>query len=282
MLHDSYKVAVPYEYKNPLMGVVQEFNIEFDSRKSALNKLIEFIETYPDTRINIHFPRGVDIATVTALAKMFTNVYFRLDSVDMSKSAELVENGCHFFFNYDICAFNYTVLDYQLTLGVSDIYIADDLWYNLTDVAAYCQNKNVGIRLVLNRIPSTTGDKGTNPKTPLITPEDLEILDQYITTYEFDCGEPANMHRLEEYMKIWFDRGYWHGNIQEINGDLKVPIHNDMLMPSLWHYKSVCDKRCCKRVVSNCRKCEQWWEIAKIFNDKGFIIKEDKKQEFKQ
>lgn len=61
---------------------------------------------------------------------------------------------------------SFRLLEYVASLGVTDVYITDDLCYNLEMVRRACNKYNIRTRLIINRIPSSRPDKGIDPRSP--------------------------------------------------------------------------------------------------------------------
>ena len=51
-------------------------------------------------------------------------------------------------------------------LGVTDVYIADDLCYDLLNVRKACDKLNLSVRWILDVIPSGTVNKNADPRAP--------------------------------------------------------------------------------------------------------------------
>lgn len=81
-------------------------------------------------------------------------------------------------------------LDDCIRLGVSDIYVADDLRYNLKNVKTACNKHNIQVRMVLNRTHTLSRFGGFLSTDPFYCPKDYEALSEYIDIGEFDCGLP--------------------------------------------------------------------------------------------
>jgi hypothetical protein len=267
----TVKIAIPYlhDINFELNDEAKEFNILFYKSKNKLEKLIDFVEAYPETRINIKFPEGLHMSTLIAISKITDNVYVRLKASDINNVKELKENGIKFFFDSDCPAYNYATLDCFIKLGVTDVYLADDLCYNLSDVETYIHDKDVQMRLVLNRVPSTTIDRGFNPCSPIYMPKDFEKLNQYFDVFEFDCGEPYDWAKFDVLYRAWFEKQRWHGQMSEINKDVTRDFHCDAIYPDYTEFKFNCERRCNKRVTNHCRKCEQWLEIGSSLQEKN-------------
>lgn len=272
-------VAIPFKNNFKLNDEAQEFNIKFDPKKNDFNKLIEFVQEYENKRINIEFPAEVDIPTMRALTKVANNVYVRLFPQDFKYIAELRKNDCRFFPDSMAAATNYTTLESFLSLGVSDVYIADDLCYNIEKVYKICQNNNAGIRLVANRIPLTSFNKGEDRKAPIYRPQDYYFLKLYISTFEFDCVDTithaVNWNKLEVLYRVWFQEQKWNGDLREINSDLKFYFPNASVIPDFNDYKMDCGRRCSADVKNSCRKCEQFIDIGCLLDSKNIRIKRE-------
>ena len=83
------KLAIPFKLCNEYNDIAKEFNINFDKNKNSLDKLFEFIEEFSDHRINISFPKGVDVSIAKKETKVGDNVYYRLKPQDALYIKEL-------------------------------------------------------------------------------------------------------------------------------------------------------------------------------------------------
>jgi len=262
------KLAIPFQLNGELNDDVKEFNILFYKSRNSIEDLIEFVQEYEDTRINLEFPEGIHMPTVKSINKVSDNIYIKVAPADILKVVELKENNFKFFFNQDMPVSTYTALDAFFRMGVSDVYIADDLCYNLTEVRQMCESHNVQMRLVLNKIPCTTFDRGVNPKSPIYMPKDFELLDGYFDVFEFECGLPYDWAKFDVLYRAWFINHYWHGQMSEINEDVDQNFHCDAIHPDFTRNKLNCERRCCKRVSNNCRKCEDFLELGEVLKAK--------------
>lgn len=123
----------------------------------------------------------------------------------------------------------YSCLESFINLGVSDVYIADDLCYNLKNVHDICQENNVQMRLILNQVPSMTLDRGINPKAPIFMPKDMDTINPYFDVFEFECGLPYDWAKFDVLYRAWFVNKYWHGQMSEINEDVDMDFHCDAI-----------------------------------------------------
>ena len=152
------------------------------------DKLISFINEYPNKRINIAISDlELPLNHLITLNKIHSQLYIRLNIYQSSWLPQLKENDIKFFFDNSVPVTSFSLLDNMIHLGVTDVYIADDLCYNLEKVSNRCKDSNVQIRLVLNRIPATNPVSFSDIYAPIFTPRFFEELDKYIDVAEFDC-----------------------------------------------------------------------------------------------
>ena len=149
-------VCIPFKNHFKLNDKVDELAIFFDPDKNSFDTLIEFIQEYKDKRINIEYRNGVDVKTASALAKVGNNVCFRLRAEDISKASQLKERGCAFFFDNSMSANCWTMLSWLVEHHqVCDVYVCDDLTYELDKVKEYCAAHGVRVRMAINRAPAS-------------------------------------------------------------------------------------------------------------------------------
>lgn len=186
------------------------------------------------------------------------------------------EKDIKFFFDYYMPAYSFRLLEQMCELGVSDVYIADDLCYSLDKTRTLCNKYGVQIRMILNRIPSLMYAKGSNIRSPWFIPETVDQLAEYVDVAEFDT---TSLTKLKTYYKMWFEKKKWRENVDFINLDLEIPIPNDSLIPNFTIFKMNCGYRCA--YGSPCNKCQQFYEMAQDLHSKGFeyVLPTEKERE---
>lgn len=266
------KISAPFKMYNDKNDYISEFNIRFNKGQNSFEKLIDFIDYYKDRRINIEFTGDFPMGVVSGINKISDNVYVRLTQDNFLAYQELKENNYKFFFDQDYKVYNYASLECFIDMGVSDIYPTDDLLYNIQETKDYCKSKNVNMRLVLNRIPSTIFNRGNTYKSQLYCPQDMDFLDQYFNMFEFDCGDPYDWAKFDVLYRNWFERKGWNGSLEEINDDLRLHYPILSIPSDITFIKSKCGRRCNKREISFCDKCNQYVEIGKSLEDRQIFI----------
>lgn len=269
------KLAIPFHLDYELNDKVSEFNVLFDCNYNRLTKMLEFLETYKDKRVNIQFINYKE-EIVCSICAAKPNTYVRLMSDQIREAENLTKRGVKFFFDKEISAYNVTSLNFLIEQDVTDVYLQDDLWYNLPAVRAYCTEKDVRIRLVLNKIPSSSPNRGTDIKGPIFSPIDMDILEKYVDVFEFDLGDKPNWGLCNVLYRNWFERHKWFGQLREINDEVKIDWPCSSYLPLLLESKIACQRRCDWRIDNKCNKCEQFLDIAKSLDDRNIKIKLEK------
>lgn len=263
-------IAIPFKLKHKLEGKIAEYNIKYKVNRSTLENLFEFLDYEPVHRVNVEFLGDIPM-DIAMSAKYSDKFYVRIMPNQIGSWRELAENNIKFFFDCSASAVcNMEQLKEFIEIGVTDVYLADDLTYMLKEAKNYCAEHGVQTRLIVNNIPLTTPDKGDSPMSPIYRPQDVDTLKTYFDIFEFDYGDKLEWARLDTLIKVYMKDQYWHGNIQELNPDLNIYFPNDCFFSEYSSYRTNCGKRCAKGGV--CRKCEKFYETAMILSKKGLRI----------
>mgnify|MGYP007099010124 CR=1 FL=1 len=272
-------IAIPFALDNAKWNNRKdiEFNIPYDSgRHKELDKFLDFLDEYPDVRINLEFKDEISLHDLSVINKISDNVYVRISIKDVPKVKDMREKGYKFFFDSELPAYNFSLLESFIDMGTTDIYIADDLCYDLDTVKKYLNSVGVNIRLILNKIPMTTPDRGLNEKTVLFRPNDIDYLKQYFDAFEFDCGKPYNFKKLDVLYRVYFIQKEWLGEISEINEDYNIPLHNRTIQDDYDLYRMNCGRKCNHNRI--CNKCKNMYDAANKLYDKNVVRKKNKER----
>lgn len=270
-------LAIPFALNNDeYNNIASEFNIIFKKDRNSLEKLLEFAEAYPNHRINIDMDI-IDTSMLNIVNRAHNKIYVRLSEVShIEQVPALKEKNIRFFFDYKLFPAKSTSdLAYLCSLGVTDVYPADDLLYDTRNLHAILESHNVQARMVLNHLAYTLPDT-QNPRVPWFTPQNVDILDTFIDVAEFDFeNTPQGWNQFEVYYKTWFKRKHWHGNLNEIIPELNFNIPNDSLFSTdLLSYKTQC-LRHCVNAYNHCRRCEQFLELANKFDSINVAVNQE-------
>lgn len=265
----SIRFCPPFRINKVIVGEAMsnadEFLINYNPNKNRQKNLFEFFENYPDQRINLNWLDGLTVEEAALISKVNDKVVHRINAIqDLPKIDGLKEKKLPFYFDKMFPAHNWTQLEGFASIGVTDIFIADDLTFQLSAVRQYCDKYNIRIRTILDRISSSML---LSKKLPIYFPQDIDFMAIYYDVAEL---ETTDDHTIKVLYDIWFNQKKWLGNLQEINPDLPFPFPAYSIPSRYVRYRSNCHQRCLKG--SNCKECEKMQELAYDFAEKGVRI----------
>lgn len=279
----KFNIAAPFLYKNRFNGRIDEFNIEYAPGVNDGNKLMQFLQECDDDgkKVNITFPNGVDADLVWPFVH-FSNMRVRITNPsEFAKLGGLRERGVSFFLDERFRACNWKQLRDQISLGCSQIYIADDLTHCIEKVYNICEDNGVGLRCVLNHVHSTGPYCGTNDTDWFMRPEDMDTVGRMFDVFEFDCSY-ANKNGAYEWSKfdalynVYIKKREYSGNLQEINWQLGFRFENSAYLSSYVN-KTRCGFHCASG--SSCNLCHNMRELADLFFEKGLMVETKRKEQ---
>lgn len=256
------KICAPATYRPGFdLHQLDEIDVEYTDRHKP-EDFLNFCKEFKDKEINVSYSDSnkIDITTLELANVILNNrLYVRLlFNGNMKEAEELSEHGIKYFFDYPIDS--YLKLKWFLeNTDTTDVYITDELIYNLENVSEICQEAGVNIRMVLNRIPSTFMYAGDLPDAPVFIPQDYDVLDKYIDVAEFDCWD-GNKYMWNEFnvlYKRWFKKHSWNYGITFINKDVRINVPTFLLDNNLIDYKLSCNHRCMAYYGAQCARCSQ-------------------------
>lgn len=267
------KIAAPYVENSRWRDIPDEYNLSW-SKNSNEKKLLNFCEIIPNKRINIYTQKDVDfnLEAIKKAKEKNPNIYVRLNISQTDLIEDLINNKIDFYFDTSHPCYNYTILSTLMSMGVSDVYISDDLFYNLKEVKAFLTEKNIQIRIILNRIPSTSPGKGYDLCGTYISPRDMPFLKDLIDVAEFDCGKIFyDWNKFNVLYQAFFEKEEWFGDLRNLNSDLKFyyPVYSTIPNSILWRIR--CRRKCA--LGDSCNHCEKIINIARSLYQEGMTVK---------
>jgi hypothetical protein len=272
-----------FEYTNKLararLQEADEIRIWYDNQATDL---IDFIKEFATKRIILCVPdvdrfiqqKGWSALALIAreapdikLAVCFDNYRHAravLQEFGEEKKEALVQLrkiGIDYF--YACYASNWDELHAFLAIGVSDVYIAEALGFELDAVAKLC-HPEVNIRIYANVAQSCV--EAPALMKFFVRPDDVEMLEPYIDILEM--WGPTD--RQAVYADI-YRQGYWHGDLNEIIIGLHEPINNDTLLPTFGEMRLKCGRKCLKG--HHCDICSRTVSIANKMQQANLIIR---------
>jgi hypothetical protein len=267
-------------YSNKIdMKVFDEISILYDRQDE---QLLDFLEKYKDHHIiltiqSIHiddFIKYQEWKKLNYIQEKFPDYNFSVcfkESCRFEEAPDSLQQAIKElkvpFFTGDVVT-NFDQLHYLLDLGVSQVYLGEDICFDLRRVKHVCDGYYVKLRAFPNVAQSCI--KATPPlKKFFIRPEDVEEYGEIIDVLEFwgPLNRQEILHRI-------YSRGVWFGDLKEIILDLNLSFDSRRIMPGFAQARKVCERKCMKG--RRCDICENIYSISEKLEDKGLIIKHKK------
>lgn len=166
----------------------------------------------------------------------------------------------------------------QCEMGVSDIYIVEELGFRMKDLQYLKEHYGVQIRVYPNIAQSAKNLYIPEMCRFFIRPEDTEIYEPYVDVFEILGGEDNS--RLSVIYEIYYNR-QWLGGLETLILDFKTPVINTGMNPHFAENRLNCGKKC---LIEKCNLCTQIGNLANMFNEVGLevIKKREKPQKTKE
>lgn len=166
-------------------------------------------------------------------------------------------------------------LEWMLGLGVSDVYVINDLGFHMKEVAKKCHMNETNVRIYPNVAQSQKETKEDTIKYFFVRPEDIELYEDYVDVCEFwgPLGKQSVLYDI-------YTDGRWAGDLNSLILNTDFEIANTTVVP----YFGEARVNCCKRCESNkCDICGVVQSFAATLAEKGFgMLKEKNKSAVKR
>ena len=152
---------------------------------------------------------------------------------------------------------DYDTIDGFLSLGVTDIYIGNQLGFDIQEVAKKVHAAGVSVRIYPNICQSSYpySDKLTQF---YVRPEDIPAYENWV-----DVCELISFNKSDETLyKIYAKEKKWWGPLKEIIFGLDSDIDNRYIGPEFAWFRTNCRKRCLRD--GSCKMCKRIEELSHV------------------
>lgn len=259
----------------------EEISIKYD-RQSL--ELLDFLIEHQEQRIILIVENIADFVVAKEWQKLKTikenypsvNIAVCLSKLRAPEEVDTITNEAMNalmevnipFFTGDLIT-TWDELRYFLELNISDIYIAEDLCFDLEEVRKACNKKGVQIRAFPN-VAQCSFRAGAPLKKFFVRPEDSEFYTKYIDVFEFW----GPLEKQDFYYLIYHTKQRWLGDLKDIIFDLNYSLDTKRIIPIFAQSRANCRRDCMRN--GSCRICERLENISHIMKDKEIIIKTKK------
>lgn len=266
------KYCVEYNSKFKYLKEIDELTIIFNRKDSSLPS---FIEKYQDKRINIYIKEITDfiehncLSLIKELFNKYHNIYLKLPNYNVKESQELykqLQNTTIPYF-FDTFIRSWDDLYGYILLNPSDLYIVEELGFNIKDIYDIISPKSINLRIFPN-IAQSTWKNTPALKKFFIRPDDIIYYEPYVSTIEFI----GTYNKNNIYYKVYAKDKKWFGKLNELIIDFNNDtLDNKFLLFSFGEKRVNCNKKCLKG--KSCHICESYENLATALKDKNYIIK---------
>lgn len=249
---------------------VDEYIVEYKSTEAYL---LEFLEANQDKRIILYAKEEINLFLFNELCKKFPNLVIKFENFDRQLIDDIVEYGFPFFYNIHVN--NWDLFLGLVSLGVTDIYVIEDLCFELDKIAEIAHKEGIQLRTFPDVAQSTWSY--TSPlKKFFIRPEDVELYEPYIDIFEFY----GDIKRVPTLLKVYQNDKKWFGRLNEIIIGLADPdLDSRFIIPSFAEKRISCGKACVKG--GKCRICDRIQDLSKTLEKANMYVDYNKKEEEK-
>ena len=273
------KYCINYSNKSHIIDKVDEILIRYDKNK-ILELFTQFIPAHLNQRVIIQLIEENNIDTIVNNLKKIISIYnenkdikfdIQLPFYNQKFIEELKDTNLKYFFK--VAANSWDKFTGLISQNVSDIYITDELAFELDKVAEIAHKNNIKVRIYPN-VAQSRWDKLSDILKFFIRPEDIEIYEPYIDVCEF-YGDKAQ--QIDTYYKIYQDDKKWFGDLQEIIIGLDSKIDSRYIIPRFAEKRIKCGKDCLKG--GKCEMCKRILDLSEQLENAHLIVQIDKEKE---
>lgn len=245
---------------------VSELKIEVNEKTSQDPRI--FMRKFPNHRIVVDAADVSQFLIECLAAAKEEGINFTLCIDKDSKFLSEIKNKNIPFF-YRNYVNHWDLLQGFLLDGVTDIYIVEELGFELDKVYKVLNAANIKVRVFPDVAQASCGNL-PELKSFFIRPEDMDIYAPYVDIFEFWAKEKLQ----ETYYEIYAKDRKWFGPLNElIRGlDSSFELDSRYILPYFAERRVKCAKQCFKG--GPCIICDRIEKASKTFKDNGLLVKQ--------
>lgn len=255
-------------YSKDIKNISKMDEVIIEYKNNKVN-IINFFETTKFNRVIISIEEDIDDVDFfielqkkyneTPITLRFNHYYYLLNPT----LKKLAAAGIRYFFNTRVTDFD--ILNGLIKLGVSDVYIVEDLGFDLNRVHMITSPNQVQIRVFPN-IAQSSWYYIDDLKKFFIRPEDTDFYGQYVDVFEFF----GDKEYTDLYYDIYSNKKEWFGDLKEIIIDFNKTLDSRCIVDFFADKRIKCQKKCLKGF--DCRICDRIEDLAKTFHNNEIIV----------
>lgn len=219
-------------------------------------EILNFLDTRPEhQRIILDLSQNTEIQNnieiFHAALKKHKNLTLMISFEQDTAASLLEEENLPYFFNCLVDKWD--MLMHLRNYHITDIYIGNELGFELKEVAKLCKQRNIKVRVFPN-VAQKSVRSVYDLKSFFIRPEDIDLYEPYVDVCEF--FGPADRYDV---LYTIYTHKEWRGNLKELIIGLHPSIYSNHIAPIFGEQRINCGKRCYK---GKCLVCEKILSLA--------------------
>lgn len=156
-------------------------------------------------------------------------------------------------------------LNYLLSIGASQVYLAEDICFDLIRARRVCSAHQARIRIFPNVAQASIK---TTPalKKFFLRPEDMQEYSDCVDVIEF--WGPLDRQAV---LKRIYEKGRWYGNLKDLILDFNISLDSRRLLNQFGKVRKTCDRKCLKG--SSCAICDNMETLSHKLEDAHLLVK---------
>lgn len=265
------RYCMNFQNETRILNKVDEINIKYNRNNTHI---LEFLEAHQGQIINIClenaeavelFINNNEVHNLSYIKSQYPILQFKVRLFTYNKNQELFnklkENNIPVFINTYINSWD--MLTTYLQLGVSDIYIVNEMGFDLKAIKSVAGDTNIR---VFPHIAQSSSEAFTDIKAFFIRPEDIDLYSAVVDVCEFIDVEKT----VDTYYQIYAEKKKWFGRLNEIILGLKSDLDSRYIVPAFGRQRIKCSKKCLKG--GRCATCDRVEQLSHTLADRNLIV----------
>ena len=176
-------------------------------------------------------------------------------------------------FFFDIVVRDWDTFNTFIEAGVSDIYLVEQMMFEIKDAAAAAHKAGVKVRTFPN-IAQKKYEETESIKSFFIRPEDIDLYEGLVDVMDIYTIDEINQDVV---LDIYKKDKMWWGPLKELIIGLDTDINGRYIIPRFGERRLNCNRKCFKG--QKCDICQTVEQLSKNLEKAGLLIQYNKEKE---